>query len=131
MAGGRSQGRRTRGRGGRALGAGPGDEAAGPTEVEQLPVAAEYCRDDLGVAGDAADGVGSERRAVVEQARAGASGEVVVVDGDDELRAVAAVVGQFARGENAAADLGEGVGASLTCGAHVMGLFGRVVPGGA
>src|SRR5947199_10512062 len=75
---------------------GSGGEAALPADVQHLAGAAEHGGDDPGVAGQPAGGGWGQVGAVVEGAHADLLAQVVVVEGDDDLGSVAAVVGELA-----------------------------------
>jgi hypothetical protein len=77
---------------------GGGGGAGGAAEVEDLAGAAEDRGDDSGVAGQRADRRGAELVAVGQSARAEAGGELVVVEGDDQLGSLSGGVGELAVG---------------------------------
>jgi hypothetical protein len=70
-----------------------GDQAVLSTEVEGLAGGAEHGGNDPGVTRDTAGGGRGQVGAVVEGCGADLLAQFVVVDGDDYLRSVAAVVG--------------------------------------
>ena len=114
------------------------EDPGGAADVEDSGVGAEQDGEDVGVAGDFADGVGVDRagegRGAGTERIPGCSGvavvarggvgelleEVVVVDGDGELGSESAVAGQFPGGHGHGAGADEAVEEFLGAGAPVQ-----------
>jgi hypothetical protein len=100
---------------------GGGEQPVGPADVEDLGFGAHHHGDDLGVAGEDPGFGGADRSAEFEVGGADPVPEVVVVDGDRDVRVFTAVGGGVCEVEVAAQQVFQGVSAADGGAAPVRG----------
>jgi len=106
---------------GDCLADGGGEQSVGPADVEDLGCGAHHHGDDVGVAGEDPGFGGADRSAEFEVGGADPLAEVVVVDGDRDVRAFAAVGGGVPEVQVAVQQVFQGVPAAGGGAAPVRG----------